>query len=284
MPSLGSGDWLVSAPRSVAVRAEPAEAAPGTAVTFTALIAAPPGSAGDAGVRWSFCTAPLPDTTDNAVSPACLEASALTPAGTGLVTTATLPADGCVMFGPDTSAVGLRPRDPDSTGGYYQPIRVDLPGADITFGLVRIRCDLAGADSVTASAFAAEYQPNHNPVLEPLAAAMNGASSSLTAVAPGARVVLTASWPAASAETFAYFDPVSQTIVQQREAMQVAWYCSAGAFDTESTGRAANDFATTSDDGWAAPSTGGAVRLWVVLRDSRGGVDFITLDVAVVRP
>ena len=108
--------------------------------------------------------------------------------------------------------------------------------------------------------------------------------ASLTAIPAGARVELEASWPAASAETFAYFDPVSQTLTTQREAMQVAWYTSAGSLDTESTGRASGDMSTTTDDGWDAPGTTGTVHVWIVLRDSRGGVDFAETDVTVVAP
>ena len=63
--------------------------------------------------------------------------------------------------------------------------------------------------------------------------------------------------------------------------MQVAWYSTDGAFDTESTGRAETDPATTTSNGWSAPSTAATepVHLWVVLRDSRGGVDFAAYDV-----
>jgi hypothetical protein len=104
----------------------------------------------------------------------------------------------------------------------------------------------------------------------------------LTAIPAGARVTLEASWPASSAETFAYYDPVSQTVTTQREAMQVAWYSSDGALDTESTGRAPDDMATTSDDGFDAPGAAETVHVWVVLRDSRGGVDFAEVDLAIV--
>jgi hypothetical protein len=96
-------------------------------------------------------------------------------------------------------------------------------------------------------------------------------------------VTLEASWPASSAETFAYYDPSSQTITTQREAMQVAWYTSDGSFDTESTGRASDDMTTTSDDGWLAPDSAQTTHVWIVLRDSRGGVDFASYDLVTVR-
>jgi hypothetical protein len=191
------------------------------------------------------------------------------------------PGDGCKTFGPDVSSAGLRPRDPDGTGGYYQPLRADLAGTDSAFELVRIHCDLADADAMAASAFAAAYQLNQNPQLLPLTATIGGSPVALTAIPTGARITLEASWPDASAETFAYFDPVSQAVTSQRESMQVAWYSSGGALDSESTGRASDDLTTTTDDGWVAPSTAGTVHLWIVLRDSRGGVDFAAYDLVV---
>ncbi len=282
VPPLGPSDSLVTSTRILAVRADPAEARPGTRVTFTSLVAAPGGTVTGARIGWSFCTAPKPLAEDNVVSNACLGASALIAAGSGPATTAATPTDGCSVFGPATPSASFRPRDPDGTGGYYQPLRADLAGADTAFELARIRCDLADADANAASAFAAAYRPNQNPRLLPLTATLDRAPVALTAIPSGARIVLEASWPAASAETFAYFDPASQTVTSQRESMQVAWYASSGALDTASTGRASNDPETTTDDGWNAPGAAGTVHLWIVLRDSRGGVDFAEYDLEVV--
>lgn len=280
-PSLGPSDSLVTSPRILAVRADPAEAAPGTRVTFTSLVGSPAGTVTSAGIEWSFCTAPAPLTDDNVVSDACLGSSALVAAGVGPSVSVATPADGCSVFGPAAMSVGLRPRDPDVTGGYYQPLRADLEGADTAFALARIRCDLTSASAAVASAYAAAYRPNQNPHLLALRATIDGAPIPLTSVPRGARVILEASWPASSAEVFAYFDPVSQTVTEQRESMRVAWYGTAGALDSESTGQASDDDATTTTDGWQAPATPGAVHLWTVLRDSRGGVDFADDDLVV---
>jgi hypothetical protein len=281
VPSLGPGDSLVTSTRILAVRADPAEAAPGASVTFTAFVAGSGGTVTSAGIDWSFCTAPKPLTEDNVVSNACLDSSSLVAAGVGPTATAMTPSDGCSVFGPDIASTGFRPRDPDGTGGYYQPLRADLARADSAFELARIHCDLANADAAAASAFAAAYQLNTNPQLLPLTATVAGAPTALTGIPSGARVTLEASWPDASAETFAYFDAATQGVTVQRESMQVAWYSSGGALDTESTGRASGDSVTTSDDGWSAPSVAGTVHLWIVLRDSRGGVDFAEYDLVV---
>jgi hypothetical protein len=282
IPNLGPGDSQITSTRILAVRADPAEAAPGAKVMFTSLVASPGGTVANPEIQWSFCTAPKPLTEDNIVSNVCLGTSSLVAEGAGPSTTAPLPSDGCSIFGPDTGSSGLRPQDPDSTGGYYQPLRADLAGSDTAFDLARIHCDLANADAAEATAFAAAYKLNLNPQLLPLTATVNGNPASFAAVPAGARVVIEASWPAASAETFAYFDLVSETVTTQRESMQVAWYATAGALDTEATGRAPTDPATTTDDGWDAPSTPGTTHLWVILRDSRGGVDFTEQDIVVV--
>ena len=65
--------------------------------------------------------------------------------------------------------------------------------------------------------------------------------------------------------------------------MRVAWYVSAGQLDTESTGRAEDDLALSTSNRWLAPSNAGAAKLWIALRDSRGGVDFAAYDLVVVR-
>jgi hypothetical protein len=64
--------------------------------------------------------------------------------------------------------------------------------------------------------------------------------------------------------------------------MRVAWYSSTGPFDTQSTGRAEDDPETTASSTWTAPSEPGTTHVWIVLRDSRGGLDFASYDLAVV--
>jgi hypothetical protein len=63
--------------------------------------------------------------------------------------------------------------------------------------------------------------------------------------------------------------------------MRVSWFATAGSFAHEITGRAEDETATSSDNVWTAPTMGGPVHLWIVLRDSRGGSDFAGYDLAV---
>jgi hypothetical protein len=282
-PDLGPGDSLVTSTRVLAVRMEPAEAAPGALVTFTAFVASADGTTDKAPIAWSFCTAPKPLTVDNVVSNACLGDSSRVPIATGQAVNAFLPADGCSLFGPVTPPGNFRPRDPDVTGGYYQPVRGDLAGTDTIFELARLACPLANAPPDVVAQFAKAYVPNANPKVGSLVGAIGGVPLARAQVPAGARVTLEATWSAADAETYAYVDPESQTVTTRRESMRVAWYASAGAFDAQSTGRDEGDLATYTDGTWTAPGVPGTAHVWVVLRDSRGGVDFGGYDFEVTR-
>ncbi|MBV9945390.1 MAG: hypothetical protein JOZ69_00910 [Myxococcales bacterium] len=280
-PDLGADDALVTAARVLAVRAEPAEAKPGMQATYTAFVAAPEDANSGGVPLWRWCAAPKPLAENDVVSAACLSPASLVAAGSGEVIRSATPTDACALFGPDPPPGGFRPRDPDGTGGYYQPLRVDLLGASPVFALVRVTCHLAGAPADVATAFDSAYVPNTNPHLLPLTATAGGATVDFGAIQVGAHVRLEASWPPADAESYVDFDSASQAITARRESMRVAWHVSAGALDAEATGRDEDDPATSTDVTWTAPVAAAVVHLWVVLRDSRGGVDFLEQDLRV---
>lgn len=280
-PTLEHEGSLVSSPRVLAVKSEPPEARPGASVAYSALVALPVGASGSARPAWAFCTAPKPPTEDNVVATACLGETALLPVGAGLEIAATTPANACSLFGPN-AASGFRPRDPDPTGGYYQPLRVDLGGADPTFHLQRILCGVAGASADTAAEYGKSYLPNTNPTLGALQVILDGAPLALDRVPAAARLELTVSWGDADAESYIVYDRSRSQLVSQRESLRVSWDADGGRFDTESTGRAAADTATTSTNAWVAPDVAGAYKLWMVLRDARGGSDFAAYDVVVL--
>lgn len=90
------------------------------------------------------------------------------------------------------------------------------------------------------------------------------------------------SWPADTVETFPVYDIVGQALVDHRESMRVSWFATDGSFAHERTGRDEGDLATDTSNRWTAPSSPGVVHLWVVLRDSRGGVDYASYDLMVL--
>lgn len=236
-PDLGTEDWLVTSTRILAVRADPPEAKPGTPATYTALVASPLGTIENASILWRWCEAPKPPGDDNVVSTTCLDTATLDVAATGPSIVATTPTGACSLFGPDTPPGGFRPSDPDPTGGYYQPLRADLMNAPTAFALVRILCDLAVAPSDIATQYATAYVPNANPRLQPLGMAIDGRPASPQAIPPATSVQLEASWSPSDAETYAYFNPASQSLSTKRESMTVAWFATGGTLSTESTGR-----------------------------------------------
>ncbi len=265
---------IVDQPRVLAITTEPAEVTPGQSVTVTALLAGPSGPL-IATPDWSLCTAPKPPTEDNAVADGCI-ANAVTELGTAAALTATIPADACRTYGPDVASSGFRPRDPDATGGYYQPLRAATPGFDLAFGFARITCNLANASGEVAQAYKTMYVANHSPVLTPLV--IDGAAA--TTVPADRDVTLTAGWPPDAAEAFLSFDPDAQQLVTRHEAMRVSWFATGGSLAVDASAVAEGDPATTVSTTWHTPQSGPAW-IWLVLRDSRGGIATAQYSIAV---
>jgi hypothetical protein len=288
-PNFGEPASLVDGPRILAVKADPPEVRPSMPATFTALVVSPSGTDAAPPVDWSLCLTPKPLDENNIVSTACLGDMGIMAVAMGAPTaTATVPANACALFGPDPppQMMGqppLRPRDPDVTGGYYQPLRLDDAGT-VGFALERVTCDLAQAGADLAVQYAMTYQANTNPSLLPLAALVNDAPVALDALPAGAAVDFVTGWPAESVESFPVFDLPSASLITHRESMRVSWFATDGSFMHEVTGREEDDSATWTDDVWTAPATPGVVHVWIVLRDSRGGTDFAAYDVTVVAP
>jgi hypothetical protein len=269
-PSLGSPEWLVDRPRLLAVRAEPPEVRPGERAIFRVLVASADGELDASAVVWSVCTAPLPLTESGAVSSACL--GTLPASGRGDAASIATSPDACGRFGPIASPDVQRAREPDATGGYYQPIRVQY-GEESAFALQRLRCPLAQASLQVAQDFDRRYLVNSNPAISSFTA-----SRPLEGIPAGASVDLSLAWDAGSLERFPVLDPASLSLVDQQESMAVSWYATAGALDVARTGSTGTETANR----WTAPRQAGRVYLWAVLRDSRGGIAWAATSAIVV--
>ena len=280
-PDLGDRDSFVAAPRIVAMKSEPPEAKAGDVVTYSVLVAAPPGSPDEGVVRWAFCASPKALTENNVVSSECLGAGVRPIAGEARTVMTETPVDACALFGPETPPGNFRPRDADQTGGYFQPVRA-VVGAETAFGLLRVRCNLANAPVDIARDFAARYRENRNPALRPLGVTLDGVPRALDRIPAGQRVGLVASWGTGDAESYVAFDVATQSVVDRRESMRVSWFSTGGTFDVDRTGRTETETLATSGNGWLSPERAGPATIWIVLRDSRGGVDFATYAVTVV--
>lgn len=262
---------IVDAPRVLAILAEPAEAKPGASVTYRAVAGGPDGPL-EPTPDWSYCAGSKPPTEDNVVSTSCAAGDQLQPLGAAASVTAALPADACTRFGPEVPPGNFRPRDPDPTGGFYQPVRADLaPLPLLAFGLSRITCKLPGATADVARDYDQHYVANRNPVLVPPV---------LTTVPAHAEVELAAAWPAESAEPYLYFDQLNQRLIHRREAMRLSWFATGGALDTDASAVPEDDLTTSVRTTWHTPGPGPAT-LWFVLRDSRGGIAAAAVPVTI---
>jgi hypothetical protein len=258
---------VVDQERVLAIVSEPPEVLPGNEVAVTAIVGGPGGPM-TVTPAWSLCDAPKPPTVDDAVADGCVE-NQVTPIPDPAM--ALIPMDACQTYGPDVESTGFAPRNPDATGGYYQPVRAQLPAIDLAFGFTRITCNLPNASGETAHEYQLYYVANQNPTLEPIALPAT--------VATGAEVPITASWPVT--ETYLYYDPTSQTLVTRRESMAVSWFATGGAFPADASDLGEDDPAQSASTTWTAPSAPGTAWLWIVLRDSRGGLATQSIAVTV---
>jgi len=312
VPDLADRGSLVEGPRVLAVRALPAEAKAGESVRWEALTVdgerdAPPSLASQ--LDWALCTDPVPLDRVEPVSPRCLAPAAdwLLPIGAGPSVSAAIPSDACRRFGPTPpdpppGQSAARPVDPDRTGGYYQPLRALVPSsgdggepAYVTFR-TRVSCGVAGASLEVTAELNRRARPNLNPAIARLARVDGGRDEELLpdgaplSVAAGAEVRLRVETVGCEvdaacegAERYAALDPISRGVAERREALRSSWFATAGTFADERTGIPADDpsAATTIENGWRAPDGASEVRLWVVLRDDRGGVGWRSYRVTV---
>jgi hypothetical protein len=69
-------------------------------------------------------------------------------------------------------------------------------------------------------------------------------------------------------------------LVDHREAIRVSWFVDGGELESERTGRTEDDPETYADNVWTTPEAGPA-HLWIVVRDTRGGVAFESFDLTI---
>ena len=298
-PNLGAPQSLIVGPTILAIRGTPPEAAEGAMAIFDALTVDVTGTVAAPQINWAQCLEPNPPANGNDVSNACLKIPDDTTAPASTFT-GTLATNACTLFGPNApppmkGQPPMRPADPDTTGGFYQPVRATWEsdaGPLLAFALQRITCPLANAPTDVATKYAANYVPNKNPVLAELVLAPAGAATSLytagqtsapqaATVSAGQKVALQADFSPDSAETFLVWNVLTLTLDTQRESLRVSWFATAGAFDHDATGRSPAELATFTENVWTAPMRPGPVYLWTVLRDDRGGIDFAAAEIDV---
>jgi hypothetical protein len=222
-PAFDDRSSAVIAPRVLAIRSEPAEGAPGAETAYRILVVDEKGAVPSPRATWSYCTQPKPTNELNDVATACFagESNIVAEFGTGVAPVAKLPINACAQFGPDvpqpasgsgSDASGNkinqtqgRPTDPDSTGGYYQPLILEVSARGVsvpTLGETRVTCALSGGTGEQLVDYKLRTKTNQNPelssvTLPTLAEAELSADDAATplTVAPSQALTLRASWP-----------------------------------------------------------------------------------------
>jgi len=294
-PEVGQAPSLITDYALLAVRGEPPEAKPGADVVYSFLLVSPTGPVTDATAGWDVCETPKPPAENNSVASAC-NPPAPGPS-TGQTFETPLLTNACTLFGPiapppSAGQPAIRPRDPDSTGGYYLPVRVKFPdlatGSLTGFAYERITCNLANAATDIVDQYNTRYRPNNDPGIAATdLVRADGTRLSLDSdtqiVSVGESVVFEAAFAAGSAESFPVLDPSGDALDDQTESLYVSWFATSGSFEHDRTGVAATESATSTSNGWKAPDTVASVYLWLVLRDSRGGTDFKSYQIQVTQ-
>ncbi len=215
-PDLPGRPSLIEANRVLTIRSTPAEAKPDgqSTVHFDALYVGPDGAPAPSSLQWSICDARKPIDLTSPVALQCLVPASkdLDFVNRGVSVDGMLPTDACSVFGPTqptTSVAGqppARPVDPDTTGGYYQPIRVLFPvdgSSDYAVGVTRLVCGLPEATQEQSVDYANRYRPNENPEVDSFVLIHASGkqetfgtdpSSPPIQVTPGEEVTLRVSW------------------------------------------------------------------------------------------
>ena len=226
-PEFSDRSSAVGGPRVLAIRSEPAEGSPGANTSYRMLVVDGKGTVASPRASWSYCTQPKATNELNDVSPACFgSGDAVVPFGTGVSPTGRLPVNACAQFGPDVpqpvsgsgsdptgNAVNQtqgRPTDPDSTGGYYQPVILQVTTSGVTIpnlGETRITCPLAGGTSEQVADYNKRTSANVNPelssVIVPTLAGVELTADDAAApleVQASKAFTLRANWPACPAK------------------------------------------------------------------------------------
>jgi hypothetical protein len=211
-PEIDGRPSLVDGQRVLALRSEPAEGKPQAAVTYDSLFVSLTGTLDGSELDWALCQQRKALTESGTIAHACLapESDVLQPLGVGPSVAGSILKDACALFGPTppTPKPGersVRAVDPDTTGGYYQAVRVlshELQD-EYSVGVTRLGCGLGGATQEQSAAFTKSYRPNENPALDSLVLRHDDGreqtlpaadSEQVVSIARGERVQLTAAW------------------------------------------------------------------------------------------
>jgi hypothetical protein len=286
------GDYNeISGHRILAIRATPPEIRPGETATLDALI-----TSEAATHQWSWCPVPFADPGEGDCPLSQQDLQALLQAVGAEAPPP--PYD----LGSGSTATFEHAFPPALLDGLCTALR-DQPLPD---GVPRPRCGgryvitlrlvtESGADSIVGVrdlglVYDDDYQPNRNPRIE--GARIGVPYFDLTGDDPvpvgrGFRYKLELDIPEAAAET--YEDLQDGELVTRRESLVVTWFREGGPMDKARSSflEGTTDFENLTTNYWIAPDDfeleRDDMRLYFVLRDNRGGIDWLAADLELVR-
>ena len=268
----------------LAVQFFPAEAEPEASSTVSALVA---GDADGDDVTFDLCLARKALSELGPVSPLCFERGEnVVRLGRGPAVAFDVPEEACRLFGPQRPPAepGQPPGravDPDSTGGYYQPVVARLD--DPVLGGLRLDCGLPGGSQAQVAEYNNTHTANLNPAIESIQVRVGDAGwralstdgASQFTVERGAQVTFRSKW--SPPENYLLLSPESRELTTPKEQYLATFYSSVGGFAEHR--RLVEKH--TVDAVWSAPETAEDVRIWLIVRDGRGGVGWVRLEAVV---
>ncbi len=269
--------------RVLAIRADPPEIPSGAESQLTPLVAnfgvgADAGLAEPVTYEWALCN--LIPRAGVDIDPACVDSddpavmTALPTLANG-TTRMTMPTRTLTQFGA-----------PDPTGGFYVPVRLRIHnGTETVTAFDRVRWQ------------AGFVPPNNNPTLASVSYVPTDTDGELPdlgqtvaleplpddsmpalQLARGGKLRFRAAAAPGSAETYTTFvgDPRQLMTTQATELVRFFWYTSAGKVNNQVTGEERPDTVLDTTEFMSSlDGREGALDVWVVAREERGGNDFL---------
>lgn len=266
--------------RVLAIQSEPAAPGPGETTTLTPLVFTPEPSAAVT-YTWSWC--PFPG-APNQGYPCQVTREQLVmmgggmlnvppfELGTGPTATLTHTIDPNVLRALCAGQPGV-PQLIDCAGGFPVQIRVKVASAGDE------------VDTVYTMRLRFDSQPNANPKIDGLAAVLEGADRPITGepsvtLPRDKQTVIKAAVSEAHSETYLGKNDDGQPDPAARERLFLSWFIEGGDTDDEVTGYipGRTELKVLQENKWDTPKTKDypkdTARLYVVIRDNRGGVNW----------
>lgn len=262
---------IVDRLRVLAIRAEPAAAQPGEEISLEPLVADPFGNERALSYEWAPCASVDGEKLTVLAPEDCVVAEDLTVLSTDSIFTYALPPEAAKL----KSFVDLL----SGSGTLLLPVRLIVrPAAASDSDADAETTEIERAIAQVAIVF--EGDPNQNPSFEQLTVdSLVSLDEDAIPLSPR-EVILQADWTAESVEDYEVVAQGTKEVIEQQEAMDVAWFASVGSFDPDHSSEG-HDFVKFTLEEDRPPPENAAALLWAVLTDGRGGVDWLQRSVAI---